>query len=57
MRHLFGDRLHSRSSLEPAQRPGRRFLELATRANQGPPQGPAEYHYEYLLVVARKHDV
>jgi ubiquinone/menaquinone biosynthesis C-methylase UbiE len=32
----------------------REFLEFATRANQGPPGGPAEYGYEYLLVIARK---
>jgi len=32
----------------------RDFLEFATRANRGTPDGPAEYHYEYLLVVARK---
>jgi ubiquinone/menaquinone biosynthesis C-methylase UbiE len=32
----------------------RDFLEFATRANSGPPEGPAEYHYEYLLVVARR---
>jgi ubiquinone/menaquinone biosynthesis C-methylase UbiE len=32
----------------------RDFLAFATRANQGPPGGPAEYPYEYLLVVARK---
>jgi ubiquinone/menaquinone biosynthesis C-methylase UbiE len=32
----------------------RDFLEFLTRANQGPPDGPAELHYEYLLVVARK---
>jgi ubiquinone/menaquinone biosynthesis C-methylase UbiE len=31
----------------------RAFLDFATRANQGPPGGPAEYVYEYLLVVAR----
>jgi ubiquinone/menaquinone biosynthesis C-methylase UbiE len=30
------------------------FLEFATQANRGRPDGPAEYHYEYLLVVARK---
>jgi ubiquinone/menaquinone biosynthesis C-methylase UbiE len=30
------------------------FLEFATRANRGVPGGPAEYHYEYLLVVARR---
>lgn len=33
----------------------RELLEFATGANQGPPEGPAEYRYEYLLVVARKH--
>ncbi len=32
----------------------RRFLEFATRANEGPPGGPAELRFEYLLVVAHK---
>jgi hypothetical protein len=32
----------------------RDFLAFATRANAGAPDGPAEYRYEYLLVVARK---
>lgn len=32
----------------------RDFLDFATRSNQGGPDGPAEYHYEYLLIVARK---
>jgi ubiquinone/menaquinone biosynthesis C-methylase UbiE len=32
----------------------REFLEFATRANRGAPNRPAEYGYEYLLVVARK---
>ena len=32
----------------------REFLEFATRENRGAPGGPAEYRYEYLLVVARK---
>jgi hypothetical protein len=31
----------------------REALEFATRSNRGAPDGPAEYHYEYLLVVAR----
>jgi ubiquinone/menaquinone biosynthesis C-methylase UbiE len=31
----------------------RDFREFATRSNRGTPDGPAEYHYEYLLVVAR----
>jgi SAM-dependent methyltransferase len=32
------------------------FLDFATRANRGSSDGPAEYAYEYLLVVARKVD-
>jgi 2-polyprenyl-6-hydroxyphenyl methylase/3-demethylubiquinone-9 3-methyltransferase len=32
----------------------RDFLDFATRSNTGPPGGPAEYPYEYLLVVARR---
>lgn len=32
----------------------RDFLEFAERGNRGEPGGPAEYPYEYLLVVARK---
>jgi 2-polyprenyl-6-hydroxyphenyl methylase/3-demethylubiquinone-9 3-methyltransferase len=31
----------------------RDFLEFAARSNRGTSDGPAEYHYEYLLVVAR----
>jgi ubiquinone/menaquinone biosynthesis C-methylase UbiE len=43
-----------------ADQPGRaaaldeEFLAFATRSNRGAPDGPAEYHYGYLLVVARK---
>jgi hypothetical protein len=32
----------------------REFLEFVMEENGGAPEGPAEYHYEYLLVVARK---
>jgi ubiquinone/menaquinone biosynthesis C-methylase UbiE len=32
----------------------RDFLEFATGANQGPPDGPARYPYQYLLVIGRK---
>ena len=32
----------------------REFLEFATLANRGEPNGPAEYSYEYLLIIARK---
>ncbi len=31
----------------------RELVESATRSNRGSPDGPAEYPYEYLLVVAR----
>ena len=34
----------------------RDFLDFAMRSNRGVPEGPAEYTYEYLLVVARKGD-
>jgi ubiquinone/menaquinone biosynthesis C-methylase UbiE len=32
----------------------RDFLEFAERTNSGPAEGPAEYRYEYLLVIARR---
>ena len=32
----------------------REFLEFATNANAGPPEGPTELRFEYVLVVARK---
>jgi ubiquinone/menaquinone biosynthesis C-methylase UbiE len=32
----------------------RDFLDFAVRSDSGPPGGPAELRYEYLLVVARK---
>jgi ubiquinone/menaquinone biosynthesis C-methylase UbiE len=32
----------------------RDFLDFAIRANEGEPDGPTEYSYGYLLVVARK---
>jgi ubiquinone/menaquinone biosynthesis C-methylase UbiE len=37
-----------------AARLDREFLDFAHQANRGAPGGPAEYRYEYLLVVARK---
>jgi ubiquinone/menaquinone biosynthesis C-methylase UbiE len=33
----------------------REFLAFARRLNRGSDEGPSEYPYEYLLVVARKH--
>jgi ubiquinone/menaquinone biosynthesis C-methylase UbiE len=32
----------------------RDFLAFATRQNRGTAEGPSEYHYEYLLVIATK---
>ena len=29
-------------------------LEFVVRFNSGPPRGPAEYRYEYVLVIARR---
>lgn len=34
----------------------RDFLDFATRANSGRPEGAAEYRYEYLVVVARRRE-
>jgi hypothetical protein len=52
----FGPAIAIRAGLEPERAAAleREFLDFATRANQGPPGGPAEYRYEYLLVIARK---
>ena len=30
------------------------FLDFATRANDGPPEGPAAYRYQYLLAVGER---
>ena len=52
----FGPTIALRAFL--AEEPGRaeafdrESLEFAVRANSGPPDGPAEYRYDYLLVVA-----
>lgn len=50
----FGPVIAIRASAEDPDALDRDFLRFATRANQGPPGGPAEISYEYLLVVARK---
>jgi ubiquinone/menaquinone biosynthesis C-methylase UbiE len=34
----------------------RDFLDFATRSDQSPPGAPAEYRYEYLLVVGRRRE-
>jgi hypothetical protein len=55
-KQTFGPVVATYASLEPEQAAAfdRDFLEFATRANSGPPGGPAEYRYEYLLVLARR---
>lgn len=54
----FGPMVAIRASLaaEPERAAAfeRDFLDFAFRENCGGPEGPAEYPYEYLLVVARK---
>ncbi len=56
----FGPVVAIRSALagEPARAAAfeRDFLEFAERANAGDPAGPAQYRYEYLLVIARTRD-
>jgi 2-polyprenyl-6-hydroxyphenyl methylase/3-demethylubiquinone-9 3-methyltransferase len=56
-KETFGPAVAIRESLadqpERAAAFDRDFLEYATRSNRGASDGPAEYHYEYLLVVAR----
>ncbi len=37
-----------------AEEVDRDFLAFASKQNRGEPEGPSEYHYEYLLVVARR---
>lgn len=56
-RTCFGPMIALRASL--ADRVGdfdAEFLAFAMRTNRGAPEGPAEYPYEYLLVVARTRD-
>jgi ubiquinone/menaquinone biosynthesis C-methylase UbiE len=47
LRRYVADRPDAAAALD------RELVEFATRANGGAPDGPAEYRYEYLLVVAR----
>lgn len=57
-RQTFGPMVALRAALsDDADRAAafdRDFLDFATRSNKGGADGPAEYPYEYLLVVARK---
>jgi ubiquinone/menaquinone biosynthesis C-methylase UbiE len=54
-RETFGPLIAVRASLGPdrAAALDRDLLDFATRANRRPGEGPAEYPYEYLLVVGR----
>jgi SAM-dependent methyltransferase len=56
--HTFGPAVTIRAALadDPKRTAAfdRDFLAFATRANTGAAGGPAEYRYEYLLVIARK---
>ena len=56
----FGPAVAIRSALadEPLRAAAfdRDCLEFATRADTGDPTGPAEYRYEYLLVIARRRE-
>jgi ubiquinone/menaquinone biosynthesis C-methylase UbiE len=45
---------HFAEEPERAAELDRDLLEFARRANSGPPGGPAEYRYEYALVIARR---
>ncbi len=55
-KQTFGPAVATYASLESdhAAALDRDFLDFAQRSNRGAPGGPAEYVYEYLLVVARK---
>ncbi len=50
----FGPVIAIRAGAEDPDALDRDFLAFAERANQGPPGGPAEIPYEYVLVVARR---
>jgi ubiquinone/menaquinone biosynthesis C-methylase UbiE len=57
-KHTFGPVVATYSSLadqpDRVEALDRDFLDFARRFNSGPPAGPAEYRYEYLLVIARR---
>ena len=53
-KETFGPAVAVYAGLEPerAAELDATFLDFAVRANDGPPEGPAAYRYEYLLAVA-----
>jgi ubiquinone/menaquinone biosynthesis C-methylase UbiE len=54
-RETFGPAVAAYADPDRAAAVDRDFLAFATRTNRGRPDGPSEYHYEYLLAVATKH--
>ncbi len=53
-RETFGPAVAAYADPGQAAAVDRDFLAFATRLNRGTPEGPSEYHYEYLLAVGRK---
>jgi len=53
-RETFGPAVAAYADPGHAAAVDRDFLDFATRTNRGSAHGPSEYHYEYLLAVARK---
>jgi len=53
-RETFGPAVAAYADPGQAAAVDRDFLAFATRMNRGSAEGPSEYHYEYLLAVARK---
>jgi 2-polyprenyl-6-hydroxyphenyl methylase/3-demethylubiquinone-9 3-methyltransferase len=55
-KETFGPVIAIEASLDPERAAAfdREFHDFALAANDGPPEGPAEYTYEYLLVVGRR---
>ena len=52
-RETFGPVIALRAAVTDVGAVDRDLLAFAERANEGPPGGPFEATYEYLLVVAR----
>jgi len=53
-RETFGPAVAAYADPAQAAAVDRDFLAFATRMNRGAAGGPSEYHYEYLLALARK---
>ena len=53
-RETFGPAVAAYSNPDHVAELDHDFLAFATRMNRGEPNGPSEYHYEYLLVLGQK---